>query len=56
MPDRIVLTWTGDTTTTQTVTWRTSTDVSLAYCEIAEAEAGPQFPQRARRVNADTRA
>ncbi|MGQ9650088.1 MAG: fibronectin type III domain-containing protein [Phycisphaerae bacterium] len=55
MPDRIVLTWTGDTTTTQTVTWRTSTDVSLAYCEIAEAAAGPQFPQRARRVNALTR-
>ncbi|HPD29110.1 MAG TPA: metallophosphoesterase family protein [Phycisphaerae bacterium] len=55
MPDRIVLTWTGDTTTTQAVTWRTSTEVSLAYCEVAEAEAGPQFPQRARRVNAVTR-
>jgi hypothetical protein len=53
-PDRIVLTWSGDPTTTQAVTWRTSTDVSHACGEIAEAEAGPQFAGRARRVNALT--
>lgn len=55
MPDRIVLTWTGDTTTTQSVTWRTSTDVSRAYAEITAAEAGPLFRDRATRVDAVTR-
>lgn len=55
MPDRLVLTWTGDTATTQAVTWRTSTDVSVAFCEIAESEAGPRFTQHARRIPATTR-
>jgi 3',5'-cyclic AMP phosphodiesterase CpdA len=55
MPDRVVLTWTGDPTTTQAVTWRTSTEVSRAYAEIAVAEAGPRFSGQARRVDARTR-
>jgi 3',5'-cyclic AMP phosphodiesterase CpdA len=55
LPDRIVLTWEGDPTTTQAVTWRTSTDVARAFAEIAVAESGPRFTERAQRVNAVTR-
>jgi len=55
MPDRIVLTWTGDPTTSQAVTWRTSTEVSLAYAEITEAAASPWLEGKARRVTATTR-
>ncbi|MEM7623399.1 MAG: metallophosphoesterase family protein [Planctomycetota bacterium] len=55
MPDRVVLTWTGDPTTSQAVTWRTSTDVSVAMAEIAVSEGGPSFVDAARRVRATTR-
>lgn len=54
LPDRVVLTWRGDTRTTQAVTWRTSTEVTLAMAEIAEAESGPDFTKRARRLAAAT--
>ncbi len=54
MPDRIVLTWTDDPATTQAVTWRTSTDVDRAYAEIALADGGPGFKDRAQRVDAQT--
>lgn len=54
MPDRIVLTWMGDPKTTQAVTWRTSVQVSKAFAEIAEAEAGPRFVEQARAVDAVT--
>lgn len=37
IPDRIVLTWSGDTATTQTVTWRTDTSVVRALAEISLA-------------------
>ncbi len=43
MPDRIVLTWTGDPATTQSVTWRTSDNSARAYAEIAGVTAGPRF-------------
>ena len=43
IPDRIVLTWTGDPATTQAVTWRTDGSVVRAYAEIAVAEDGPAF-------------
>lgn len=43
MPDRIVLSWTGDPTTTQAVTWRTSDNIARAYAEIAVVTAGPGF-------------
>ncbi len=54
-PDRIVLTFSGDPATTQAVTWRTSTEVTQAVAEIAEAEPGPGFTERAQRVEAITR-
>jgi DNA repair exonuclease SbcCD nuclease subunit len=56
MPDRIVLTLNEDPQTTQTVTWRTSTGVSTAYAEIADAEAGPGFPEKAVRFTAKSEA
>lgn len=56
LPDRIVLTWTGDPATTQAVTWRTSTEVPQGLAEIAKAEAGPKFPAKAQRVNATSQA
>ncbi len=57
-PDRIVLTWNGDPRSTQSVTWRTSTEVSEAWAEIAIAEAGPGFAakDKAQRVDAETQA
>ncbi|MEW4456398.1 metallophosphoesterase family protein [Bremerella sp. JC817] len=56
MPDRIVLTWSDDPQTTQAVTWRTSVDVPKAYAEIAIAEAGPGFPEKATRIEAKSEA
>jgi len=54
MPDRIILSWTGDTATTQTVTWRTSTEVGSAFAEIALSEPGSQFRKKTRRRPAQT--
>lgn len=52
MPDRIVLTWTGDPATTQAVTWRTSTDVEQGLAQIAVASGNPKFPEEAKEVEA----
>jgi 3',5'-cyclic AMP phosphodiesterase CpdA len=54
MPDRVILTWAGDPATTQAVTWRTSTEVTASFAEIALSEDGPGFRERARRVEAET--
>lgn len=56
MPDRIILTWTGDPRTTQAVTWRTSTEVAHGVAEIVKAEAGPYFPEKAQVYEATTEA
>lgn len=37
LPDRVVLTWSGDPATTQAVTWRTDESVASAVAEIALA-------------------
>lgn len=54
IPDRIVLSWSADPTTTQSVTWRTSTEVLASVAEIALATAGPEFVQATSRVDAKT--
>ncbi|MBL8848297.1 MAG: metallophosphoesterase family protein [Planctomycetaceae bacterium] len=54
LPDRIILTWSQDPTTTQSVNWRTDATVAAAFAEIAEAGDGPLFRQVARRVAAET--
>ncbi len=62
MPDRIVLTWEDDPTTTQAVTWRTSSEVEAAFAEIAPAAKGGYvketkrlgFDEHLQRVPAET--
>ena len=56
MPDRIVLTLNEDPGTTQTVTWRTSIDVTTGLAQIAEAEAGPGFEPKAKQFVATSEA
>ncbi|MEW4527786.1 metallophosphoesterase family protein [Maioricimonas sp. JC845] len=51
-PDRIVLSWTGNPATSQSVTWRTDTSVTKAFGEIAVAGDGPKFVSKARTVDA----
>lgn len=50
VPDRIVLTWSEDPTTTQSVTWRTSADVTAASAQIAVADPGPDLEKSAETV------
>ena len=52
VPDRVILTWTGDPATSQAVTWRTSVDVTKAWAEIAIASANPAFEANAKKVDA----
>lgn len=40
-PDRVVLTWTGDPSRTQAVTWRTDASVTAACAEILPGPEGP---------------
>jgi 3',5'-cyclic AMP phosphodiesterase CpdA len=54
MPDRVILTWTASPASTQNVTWRTSTEVNLAFVEYAVATHGPYFVQNAVRISATT--
>lgn len=54
LPDRIILTWSGDPTTTQAVTWRTDTTITSGYAEFAVATEGPEFAKVAQRVSAKT--
>ena len=56
LPDRVVLTWTGDPATSQAVTWRTDATVPEAAAEIAVADPSPRFIEGARRFPARTRA
>ena len=43
IPDRIVLNWSGDPTTTASVTWRTDTSIIESEGQIAEANASANF-------------
>jgi len=56
VPDRIVLTWAGEPTTTQAVTWRTSIEVVDGFAEIAVAGPGPDFVKESKLVQATTSA
>ena len=50
LPDRVHLTWTGDPARSQAVTWRTASEVEAGVAEIAVAEDGPLFVDKARQV------
>ncbi len=54
IPDRIILTWSGDPATTQSVTWRTDDSVARGLAEIAVAEDGPNFVSKSKSVIAET--
>lgn len=54
IPDRVILTWNGDPTTTQAVTFRTDPSVAKAQGQIAESEDGPRFVGKAKAVDAVT--
>ena len=53
-PDRIMLNYGADPTTTASVTWRTNTEEKTAYAEIAKATAAPKFWRTAERFTATT--
>ncbi len=53
-PDRIVLTWTQDPSSSLSVAWRTDTTVTAAKAQIAPARAEPSFYTEARAVDATT--
>ena len=52
--DRIVLSWSGDPSTTMSVTWRTDITVQRAVAEIAPAESGPRFVDRRKSTDAES--
>jgi 3',5'-cyclic AMP phosphodiesterase CpdA len=54
LPDRVVLTWNDDPRTTQSVTWRTSTEVVRGIAQIAVASHGPNMAKQASPVDAET--
>lgn len=43
VPDRVILTWSGDPATTMSVTWRTDPSVTAAVAQVAKATDGPEF-------------
>lgn len=51
-PDRVILTWSDDPRTTQSVTWRTSTAITQGVAEITPATPGPDPEDTASRINA----
>jgi 3',5'-cyclic AMP phosphodiesterase CpdA len=53
-PDRILLSWSKDAHTTQTVTWRTDTTVAKAYAQIAIADPSPEFHEYDTTYTAET--
>lgn len=53
-PGRILLSWSGDPATTQSVTWRTDVSVKEAFAEIAPADPSPDFQDRATMITAAT--
>ncbi|MEX2111806.1 MAG: metallophosphoesterase family protein [Pirellulales bacterium] len=54
MPDRIVLSWSGDPARSQAVTWRTDSSIGKALAQIAVSEAGPGFVKSTKDVPATT--
>ena len=53
-PDRVILTWSKDPTSSQSVTWRTDTTVARGVAQIALASPGPGFGLEASTVPAQS--
>lgn len=56
IPRQIILTWSNDPATTQSVTWRTDTTIMSAYAELALADDSPNFIYQAKKFPAATQA
>jgi 3',5'-cyclic AMP phosphodiesterase CpdA len=54
LPDHIILSFSADPATTQSVTWRTNTSINNSVAEIAIADGAPRFWRNAVRLNAIT--
>jgi len=54
-PDHVVLTWSGDPKTTQTIQWRTSTATAGGVVAYAKKDAGAFDPATATTVSAETK-
>lgn len=50
VPSRIMLTWSGDPTTTQSVTWQTATALSTPQAQVAKSSPHPDFADKATTV------
>ncbi len=46
LPDRIILTWSGDPSKTQAFTWRTDTSITSPQVQYAEIQDGPNFQKK----------
>ncbi len=53
-PDHIVLNFSEDPSESVSVTWRTSTEITQGYAEIAIASAAPKFWRNAKTIEAKT--
>jgi 3',5'-cyclic AMP phosphodiesterase CpdA len=53
-PKRTILTWKGDPSTTQAVTWQTDSSITEAFGEIALADVSPLFIDSAQTFTATT--
>lgn len=54
LPDHIILTFSADPSSTQSVTWRTNTSVTNAVAEIAIADGAPKFWKNGMQLKATT--
>ncbi len=54
LPDRVILTWSGNPAYSQDVSWRTNEKVKQSFVEYAVATAGPYFVKNAMRLEAKT--
>jgi len=53
-PDHIIISWSDDPASTQSVNWRSDVSITTAYAEIAKADASPNFIYTAKRIPAKT--
>jgi len=54
VPSRVLLTWSGDPSTSATVSWRTNSATQNSLAEIAEASADPRFTKTATQTPASS--
>jgi 3',5'-cyclic AMP phosphodiesterase CpdA len=52
--EHIILTWKDDPATSQAVTWRTNSNLSQAFAEIALADPSPNFRKNSQKYHAET--